>query len=509
MTEPRCRELAELRSAYLDGALGDAERERVLAHLAGCASCRAELDELRQVRAALRRVADSTPRPLTSTELSDRLVSIAGSDAAVPVWSRPFRRTRPGFLPRSRRAARVRNLAAVAALGSLTSMVVMLGYVAAPRDVSAIGDPTARVTSEFTATISQFPLTSRSVSAVIMTPDNKVLTPATAARAPSDGARPGRSLTLAAVQDVLDRAAVRADQVAYRGEQQVTTRKRGQWVTATVQVDSRAGQGSAVSVLGRDGRPVLEGSIPGAPSVRVSHPDMLSLLRSNFTMSGWTGERVAGRSATVIQAASTGAGGSLVPAARWWVDDDKGILLRQETYDAAGDVAQSARFTDVQISSEVAFRPHLSPQLATLATKASLTLSNATDLASRGWYCQGQLAGLSLVRLRSDQAGNPSALHMVYGDGVTTLSVFEQRGRLAAAPTGSVWDDSIGAFVRPGSPSMASWRSEDTVFTVVTDGDLDLVRAAVASLPHEEYESPTRMGRVRAGWGRIIESVVG
>jgi len=508
VTEPRCRELAELRSAYLDGALGDAERERVLAHLSGCASCRAELDELRQVRAALRRVADSTPRPPTSPELAARLVSIAGGDAAVPVWSRPFRRTRPGSLPQSRRAARVRNLAAVAALGSVASMVVMLGYVAAPREVSAIGDPTARVTSEFAATLSQFPLTSRSVSAVMMTPDSKALAPAPAAHVPPSEAHRGRSLTSTAVMGVLDSAVERADQVAYRGEQLVTTRKRGQQVTATVQVDSRAVEGSAVSVLGRDGRSVLEGSIPGVPAVRVSDRDMLSLLRSNFALSGWTGDRVAGRPATVVQASRTGAGGSR-PAARWWVDDETGILLAQENYDDAGGVAQSARFTHVRISSQVTFRPHLSPQLATLTTKASLTLSNATDLASRGWYCQGRLAGLSLVRLRSDQAGNPSALHMVYGDGVTTLSVFEQRGRLAAAPSGSVWEDSIQAFVRPGSPTMASWRSGDTVFTVVTDGDLDLVREAVASLPHEPYESPTTMGRVRAGWGRIIESVVG
>ena len=36
-----CAEFAELRSAYVDGALADADRERLLAHLVDCAACRA------------------------------------------------------------------------------------------------------------------------------------------------------------------------------------------------------------------------------------------------------------------------------------------------------------------------------------------------------------------------------------------------------------------------------------------------------------------------------------
>ena len=33
-----CADLAESRSAYVDGALGDADRERLLAHLVGLSS---------------------------------------------------------------------------------------------------------------------------------------------------------------------------------------------------------------------------------------------------------------------------------------------------------------------------------------------------------------------------------------------------------------------------------------------------------------------------------------
>src|SRR5207249_3019022 len=52
-------------SAYLDGALAGAERSSVDAHLAGCASCRAELGRL---QGALRALAMLPPAPEPSAE---------------------------------------------------------------------------------------------------------------------------------------------------------------------------------------------------------------------------------------------------------------------------------------------------------------------------------------------------------------------------------------------------------------------------------------------------------
>lgn len=45
----RCIEVAEALSAYLDGAVGDAERRRIDRHLAGCPGCTAAVDQLRTV----------------------------------------------------------------------------------------------------------------------------------------------------------------------------------------------------------------------------------------------------------------------------------------------------------------------------------------------------------------------------------------------------------------------------------------------------------------------------
>ena len=99
MKDASCAKLAEFHSAFVDGALGDADRERMLRHLAACARCRAEVDELRGIRKLLNQSASD--RPAAPGDLSMRLISIAGAEAGEPLWTRPFRRTHAtGCVPR-------------------------------------------------------------------------------------------------------------------------------------------------------------------------------------------------------------------------------------------------------------------------------------------------------------------------------------------------------------------------------------------------------------------------
>jgi anti-sigma factor RsiW len=86
-----CAELAELRSAFVDGALNDTDRDRLLRHLVDCIDCRRDIEDLRAVRELLNQ-SKTEPGP-TPTDLSMRLVSIAGTESVAPLWTRPFRRT--------------------------------------------------------------------------------------------------------------------------------------------------------------------------------------------------------------------------------------------------------------------------------------------------------------------------------------------------------------------------------------------------------------------------------
>ncbi len=61
-------------SALIDGELGHAQRERVLAHLAKCEPCRQEAAALRVLKQRMHALGDAT----ANTALTDRLVALGG-----------------------------------------------------------------------------------------------------------------------------------------------------------------------------------------------------------------------------------------------------------------------------------------------------------------------------------------------------------------------------------------------------------------------------------------------
>ena len=502
----RCRRLSRLHSPHLDDALTVTDRERLLTHLARCDRCRAELDDLRRVRALLHRMG-SAPVSSRDDDLSSRLVSVAGSDARTPLWCRPFRRTRAGTLPR-RRSTGLRRAAAALTLGGLVSGVGLTGYAAGSQpEGPALPDPGGLARAEFATTLAQIPLVSRSVNALLVSPAAALRETPTATRRPLEPARLLRPVSRAAASSSLRQAVAAADQVSFSGTQTVQATTGERHITTTVELSYEHSQGSSLNVLDAAGQSVVEAFVPATASSALDDADQLTLLLRNYEVSGWTGSTVAGRAATVVQAVHPGQPDR--PAARWWIDDDTGLLLWQESYDGTGAVAWAAGFTSVSVTGHRVFLKHLAPRLAVSTTKTSLTPGGAAELADRGWACRQELVGLSLVKLRSDVAVDPGMLHMVYSDGVATLSVFEQRGRLAGPPSGSRWDAGLQAYVRSGTPTLVTWRSGGSVLTVISNGPADLVHDAVAALPHEVPPEPTSMERVRAGWARILQTVVG
>jgi anti-sigma factor RsiW len=83
-------------SALVDGELSADERDRVHAHLARCAACRAEANELRALKKRMGGLGDVAP----GDALTARLIGIAEPGAPVPPRRRARRMTkrpRPGF----------------------------------------------------------------------------------------------------------------------------------------------------------------------------------------------------------------------------------------------------------------------------------------------------------------------------------------------------------------------------------------------------------------------------
>jgi anti-sigma factor RsiW len=503
-----CADLAELRSAFVDGALDNPDRERLLGHLVDCAHCRQDVEDLRAVRALLKQ-AQTDPSP-TPSDLSHRLVSIAGPESIAPLWARPFRRTQPlylsrtGGLPSRRRIVKLRIVAAVMALGSTMTAIGVIGYTAAPR-LAAIDDPTGEAQTAFASSLGQFPLANDALNAVMLA-DSRNLNAGISHRLEGPSVTAGETLPPTEAQALMQRAAEAGHSVSYSGRQWFLAYRDGSAMIAQVDVDARARQGTQVRVNSQRGQQLLRGFTPALISSRVVDDELLELLERNYHLSGSRGARVAGRSATVVTATRDG---SPSAAARWWIDDATSIVLWQETYNRSGSIDLSFGFTSVSVSHSESILEHLPPRLAVPRTSTSLSLSSAAELKASGWSCVRELAGLSLVRIRSDRARNPDMVHLVYSDGLSTVSVFQQRGQLTAAPEGSQWDATLGAHVRRGASAVATWQSGEMVLTVVTDGSGGLLAKSVESLPHEGAMPQTTLDRIKAGWARILADVKG
>jgi anti-sigma factor RsiW len=85
-------------TAFIDGELDHSRREEVLAHLAHCTSCRAEIDGLRRFKAALRGAAEA---PAVPFDLTARLLAATEPMFSLPVAQPSHPRRRPS-LPHSR-----------------------------------------------------------------------------------------------------------------------------------------------------------------------------------------------------------------------------------------------------------------------------------------------------------------------------------------------------------------------------------------------------------------------
>lgn len=503
MSSP-CAGFAEHRSALVDGALADADRERLLRHLLDCQPCRADVAELRAVADLLRRRAVDAD---TEPELSSRLISIAGAESGQPLWSRPFDRPCGRRLPPSRRRTRrIRTLATTMVVSSLVLAALVAGWASAPASPALITDPVAGGTAEFSAGLAQLPLSSDAVSAVLTVAMPALVAPDAwaghgALTVPAAPTHP-HPLSAARSAAVLRHAVEVSGQISHSGTAQVSIGRGDRRLSAQVNVMAQAGQGAELTVRSSQGNLVREGFLPIESAGTNLSGAAAGELINRLVLAGSSGARVAGRRATMITAVA--ANGS---ERSWWIDDASGLLLWQQSRDAGGQVTTSAGFVTLVVGDQT-FLAHLAPRLSDSATSASLTLGSAQALTSDGWFCAQALNGLDLVRLRTDSAVQPGVIHAVYSDGVNLVSVVQQHGRLASTVPGFTlarrtwWRGS-------GGMDVAAWQSGDTVFTVMTDGSEELLEQAVSQLPHQPVRTESRLDRVRAGWARIAHLVTG
>jgi len=272
-----------------------------------------------------------------------------------------------------------------------------------------------------------------------------------------------------------------------------------------VQVDHRPGSGTRVRSVRTAQRPAADTYLatgPTEPSI-VGSARLLGLLSDTYDVTVTGAEQVAGRTSDVLQARRRGGGAT---AARLWIDRDTGLVLRREVYDERGRLTRASAFVEVQVGPE-----HDVPQARSKPMPGAWSQAVAAvalvPMREGGWTCPDTLPGaLHLVDAR--RAGEKAAmiLHLTYSDGLESVSLFQQRGRLDSARlAGYRKAESAGRarYVHDGAPERVVWFAGGMVFTLVADAPARTVDQIVAALPRP---TPDRgvWGRLSRGADRVV-----
>ena len=334
-----------------------------------------------------------------------------------------------------------------------------------------------------------------------------VLAPSTAADIGTELSGPGvdpdpRPTSSARALDLLDKVASADDLVRYAGVQFVSAWGPESTDSTLVEIKNVPGQGTALRVRGSGDGPAsaLFTTAPGDIGFQLGGGPV-GLLARNFSISTAGKDKVTGRKTRVLEMV----GDRDAVAARFWIDDRSGVLLRREVYDASGRTVRASAFVQVRIGPRVS-PGHLPPALPQ-AQAEDLTASEVATMRVSGCSCPALLAdGLSLYQVRRVDTSAGTVLHLSYSDGLSTVSLFEQPGRVDETSmvgyTPTADRDGV-RYVRAGLPQQVVWSADGVVYAVVADAPARLVDEVVAGLPHQASEPDGLTNRIGRGLARV------
>jgi sigma-E factor negative regulatory protein RseB len=365
----------------------------------------------------------------------------------------------------------------------LTVAVLSLAYaVGGPADVTAtlVTPPVDEYMADFAGDTGLAPLADPAADVLAADPEPAAQVLSRPGSTTSD-ARPaaGSTGTEARAERVLRRAMSAPDRFAYTGVREVDSFDAGAPTMLRLLVHHAPRQGTSFAVVGRpagatatfvaQSEAVASGGLTSEP---------LQQLERAYDLSVASSSSVLGRPATVVEASRGGA-----VEARFWIDNETGLLLRRQMY-AGGRVVRSSAFTRLKVS-RVGFLPHLPPELEAPST-TQLARASAPLLADDGWTCPPRLGRFALTRLDRLET-DADVMSASYSDGLSNVSVFEQRGSLRSGAMPGLTRRTVRGtpvYVSLGLPTVAVWGSRGTVYTVVTDAPDETATAVVADLPH-------------------------
>jgi sigma-E factor negative regulatory protein RseB len=196
-------------------------------------------------------------------------------------------------------------------------------------------------------------------------------------------------------------------------------------------------------------------------------------------------------------------------AARFWLDDATKLPLEREVFDTAAHVISEDVFINVRFTKQpAAATPAVGPSDPQGTWTAPLPARQLFALRKSGWLVPAELpGGLSLFTGAQTTTDTGTALDLGYSDGLSVISLFEQRGNLAAKLAGWQKITVAGHVIYAAEPDQRSltWSGRGMVYTVVADAPAQTVDTVIAALPHDT--PPTFWKRMSRGFTRLASWV--
>ena len=311
--------------------------------------------------------------------------------------------------------------------------------------------------------------------------------PAVAGKAPSAGRRHSSARAVR----LLNQAAQAAILTSYQGEEVATRWSGGNGSILVSDIWHVSGGQTVTQTLAAgtsfSSQPYLssdtDGQAPeGVLGVTLS---LVQLLQKHYVMIYAGTGSADSRTAQVVEAWRDD--GSL--AARFWLDDATKLPLERVVFDPAARVISQDVFLNVRFARPGQAAVPSAPQVSPSGPWADpLSQAQLLALHARGWLVPAELpGGLSLFTGAQTTTSAGTVLDLGYSDGLSVVSVFEQRGDLAARLAGWQKTKVDGHVIYVAEPDQRSltWSGQGMVYTVMADAPAQTVDAVVGALPHD------------------------
>ena len=282
----------------------------------------------------------------------------------------------------------------------------------------------------------------------------------------------------AAALAVLTAAASAAQATSWTGTEQVLSMVSGSPVHSVVTVAHGPGHHSASDSL--DAR-------------------LFSLMATHYDLRLGAVGVCDGHKARVVEARRPSDG---TVAGRFWVDTRSGLLLRREVLDAHGALMRRSDLVDVRYGEGLAALT--STLSATSPRSERLDDAELAQFEDQGWPVVRALPGnLDLYDARWLTDG---VLQLAYSDGLSTLSLFVQRGAMPNNQAGVVRRVGGGTvWQSPGEPERVVWSAQGMTWTLVSDVAPAVMDDVLTALPHtpDQVAQDGLAPRVWRGMSRV------